>query len=800
MTYRQLKLLPHALAPLALVGCLVAVVTAARDLIFPPPAAAVATSSGYSAAQSPGSTSAVAVAVNAANDRTYTFWRGGDGRIYEAWYTTGWNGPIRMGWSTPSAPAVAVTLEGHQYVFWQGANDHIYEAWYRAGWHGPLDLTTTLHWGTSGLTTSSPAIAVNASSGHQYLFWRGTNGLIYEAWYTNAWHGPVTMGWTSASAPAVAVTLSSKQYVFWQGTDGDIDEAWYRSGWNGPRDLTSFNGWGEFGESVGAVGIGVNPSSGGQYLFWRGVEGRMYEAWYANGWQGPLNMGWTPASTAGVAVTLTAHQYVFWQGGDGAIWESWYRDGWNGPITPFVPHSGPGPTVQVAQTTANLSQRLTRLANVRFGGAAPAGIPAISVNAGIRYQRVTGVGVAMTDSSAWLIYDELSGATRTALMYDLFGANGIRLNFTLVPIGASDFTQNGQPYTYDDLPAGQTDPQLLHFSIAHDLPYILPTLRQMLALNPKTTVFAVPWTAPPWMKANGAYDNLGHQGTLLASAYQPLANYFVKFIQAYASQGVPVSAIAPENEPNGAAAFPSMDFPEPQEAQWIAQNLAPTLQQAHLTPKIYGADVGWGSSSYPAALVSSQARGALDGIAWHCYSGIPTVMSDLHPQVPSEDQLVSECSPGITPYPVPEVLIGSLRNWSSAVTLWNLALDPSGGPVQPPNTGCTGCTGVVTVNPATGTVTFNPAYFQLGQISDFVSPGAWRVNSNTFVNFYQQSSGAFGVSAGLDDVAFLNPSGTRVLVAYNNSSATIRFAVKWGGHALAYSLAPGALVTFRWHP
>src|SRR5205085_820646 len=155
-----------------------------------------------------------------------------------------------------------------------------------------------------------------------------------------------------------------------------------------------------------------------------------------------------------------------------------------------------------------------------------------------RYQRFTGVGEAMTDSSAWLIYDELSAPTRTALMNDLFGTAGAHFSFTLVPMGGSDFTRTGQPYTYDDVPASQSDPQLAQFSIAHDQPYILPALREMLAVNPLTTVMATPWTAPPWMKANDAYDNLAFAGSLNSSSFQPFADYFVRFLQAYASQGV----------------------------------------------------------------------------------------------------------------------------------------------------------------------------------------------------------------------------------------------------------------------
>ena len=155
--------------------------------------------------------------------------------------------------------------------------------------------------------------------------------------------------------------------------------------------------------------------------------------------------------------------------------------------------------------------------------------------------------------------------------------------------------------------------------------------------------------------------------------------------------------------------------------------------------------------------------------------------------------------PTLTPYPVPEILIGAIRNGASAVSLWNVALDPSGGPVQPPNSGCTGCSGLVTISEPTHSVTFNLDYYQLGQVGAFLEPGAVRIASTAFVD-YQQSPTVLAATPGLDDVAFVNPDGGHVVVAYDNSAATITFSVQWNGHSFTYSLPPWATVTFRWYP
>jgi glucosylceramidase len=467
------------------------------------------------------------------------------------------------------------------------------------------------------------------------------------------------------------------------------------------------------------------------------------------------------------------------------------------------------PAVQVVQTDPGLSQELTSLTGRPISTLQPQGLPVINVNPQVRYQQFSGVGAALTDSSAWLIYDELSPSERLALLQALFGAPGtpnalglpaIHLNFLRVGIGAPGAMTVGPPYSYDDQPAGQTDPSLSDFSIAHDLPYMIPTLQEALGINPGLEVFANPWSPPAWMKSNDSLDNPGANGTLLSSDYGPFANYIVKFIQAYQSAGVPIAAIAPENEPSSGQVgtnYPGMTFPEPNEAQFISQNLAPALQAAGLHPKIYGNDLSWDSASYAGALASGPAAGDLFGISWHCYFGSPTAMTQQHQATPGLNQLVDECSPEIRGFGAPEFLISSLRNWASTVSIWSVALDPSGDPIQAGNA-CPGCMGPVTINEQTQAITLRPEYYQLGQVSSFVQPGAVRIDSPSLVTYGVNSSNIETVSAGLDDVAFQNPDGSQVLIVYNNSSTPSTFAVDSGGRYFTYAMPGFAMTTFVW--
>ena len=405
-------------------------------------------------------------------------------------------------------------------------------------------------------------------------------------------------------------------------------------------------------------------------------------------------------------------------------------------------------------------------------------------------------GAAMTDSSAWLLWDELPARRRTTVFNDLFASSGIALDYVRLPIGASDFTANGVPYSYDDMPAGQTDPTLAHFSVAHDQAYILPALRAMLRLNPRTDVLATAWSVPGWMKANDALSNPTWGAGQVLPAEEPVAaEYYTRFIQAYAHAGVPVSAITPGNELGWTTQYPGMALDD--EPDFITGQLIPTLRAAGLGTRVYdldGSGFSW-ETQYLAAHPSY--RAAIAGSAVHCYAGLEQ-MSQLHDVNPGGSLIESECSPGVVNYPTAEIAIASLRNWSQAVELWNLALDPHGGPNQHAP-GCAGCSGLVTIDERTHRATLNANYYQLGQVSKFVRRGAVRIASDRWVSDYASNTTInYGVTPGLDNVALRNPDGSKVLVAYNNSPHPIRFQVAWRGRAFTYTLGAHGTVTFTW--
>jgi glucosylceramidase len=444
--------------------------------------------------------------------------------------------------------------------------------------------------------------------------------------------------------------------------------------------------------------------------------------------------------------------------------------------------------VSVWETTADRSRLLTAVAGAAFAAGTGSASQTITINPGTSYQSMAGFGASFTDSSAWLVYNS---PQRGAIMTKLFDPTaGIGLNFLRQPVGASDFARS--VYSYDDVAAGQSDPSLAHFSIAHDTGYILPILAQARQLNPATTVMATPWSPPGWMKSSGSMIG----GSLSTGYYQAYANYLVRFLQAYQSAGVPVALLSPQNEPEYSPAnYPGSTLSASAETTLIGGYLGPAIAGAGLATRILGYDHNWDDTSYPRTILgNATAAQYTSGTAWHCYAGSPGAQSTVHNAYPNKDTYFTECSGSQSSntantfadtldWQTENLIIGATRNWARSVVTWNMALDPRGGPSM----NCTTCTAVVTVDNSAGTAAYNAEYYVLGQASKFVKPGAVRLDSNTYG------------SGNLQDVAFRNPDGSTALIVLNADTANARtFNVVQSGQYFTYSLPARAVATLTW--
>lgn len=257
-------------------------------------------------------------------------------------------------------------------------------------------------------------------------------------------------------------------------------------------------------------------------------------------------------------------------------------------------------SVSVWLTTDDQRTPMQSQSSVMFiPGSAPA-LPTIFLDEHARYQTIEGFGASMTDSSAYLMNQKIPPAQLPGVMRSLFDhAQGIGVSFLRNPMGASDLSRTA--YSYDDLPAGVTDPDMASFSIAHDKVDILPLLKQAKAINPQITMMGSPWSPPGWMKSSGSMIG----GSLLPSAYPSFANYFVKYLQAYAAEGVPVDYISLQNEPLYVPAdYPGTSVPETDAVTVLRDHVLPALAANNLKAKVLVYDHNWDNTGYPLAVLA----------------------------------------------------------------------------------------------------------------------------------------------------------------------------------------------------
>jgi glucosylceramidase len=468
-------------------------------------------------------------------------------------------------------------------------------------------------------------------------------------------------------------------------------------------------------------------------------------------------------------------------------------------LTPVLAVSGTahaaGENVQVYLTTTSdsggrtVTKGLEQQAPITFASGTGGSGQNVTVDEGTTYQQFTGAGASFTDTAAYLLNSSgaLSAATRNTVMQKLFDpVNGIGVDFLRNPMGASDLARYS--YTYDDMPAGQTDPGLAHFSIAHDQTDVLPLTKQAEQLNPNLKVMATPWTPPPWMKDNGSYV----QGWLQSQYYAAYAQYFVKYIQAYQAAGVPIDYVSAQNEPTVGGDYPGANWNGSGLAYFTKTNLLPALHAAGLSTKVLALD--WNPDSYASFAAPTVDDASIrndpnfGGIAWHGYAGSVSTQTTIHNQYPNVPSFDTEHSGGTwignQQKEDMENLIDYTRNWGQSWVKWSLAVDQNMGPH---NGGCGTCTGLITVHNGdsrSGQVDYTIEYYTMGQLTKFVKPGAYRISSND--------------NPTIRNVAWKNPDGSKALVAYNEATSPQQLRVNWGNESFAYTLPAGASATFTW--
>lgn len=422
-----------------------------------------------------------------------------------------------------------------------------------------------------------------------------------------------------------------------------------------------------------------------------------------------------------------------------------------------------------------------------------------------QFQLWEGEGAAITDSTASLLMHNMSSGQRHQLLEELFSPSQAGFSAVRISIGTCDFV-NQKYYSYDDLPEGvSSDGSLKYFSIGtgkpgapdatRDLKNIIPVLQEILAINPAVKVLASPWSAPAWMKTTRTFAGSGalRLGEYCGQGYRPqdtidycYAQYFVKFIAAYASYGIPIHSVTLQNEPTNHPGWPMTFWKPEQLVRWGVDYLRPALDRTFPQVEMWFGDDNLHFFDRPISdyMTPAEAR-CFAGAAVHTYATAPQLLGNIVRQFPGWKLATTErrCMLDETVDEASHIMFGEIGTWlvnngENRIMLWNLALDEKGYPSYAKTRGRRG---VVTIDSATGKVRRNLEYFMLRNYGQDVPLGSRRIfATNRLID---------GRHGGLGATAFLTPKGGLFVQLYNPTGQPITAAITLAGEGPSWQKA-----------
>ena len=455
----------------------------------------------------------------------------------------------------------------------------------------------------------------------------------------------------------------------------------------------------------------------------------------------------------------------------------------------------PVPTGDVAiyTTTSSLTRDLTRDA-VNFSPKDNLAPTTITLNPAEQYQTMDGFGAAITGSTCYNLL-LMKPADRHAFLTETFSdKDGFGFSYIRISIGCSDFSLS--EYTCCDTKG------IENFALqSEEKDYILPILKEILAINSSIKVIAAPWTCPKSLTDRTPLDSWTN-GQLNPDYYQDYATYFVKWIQAFKAEGIDIYAVTPQNEPLNRGNSASLYMEWEEQRDFVKTALGPQMKAAGLSTKIYAFDHNYNydniesQKNYPGKIYEDAAASQyLAGAAYHNYGGNREELLNIHQAYPEKELLFTETSIGTwnsgrdlskrLMEDMEEVALGTINNWCKGVIVWNLMLDNDRGPNR--EGGCQTCYGAVDINNSDyKTIIRNSHYYIIAHLSSVVKPGAVRIATTGYTD------------NGITCSAFENTDGTYAFVLINNNEKSKKITVSDGQRHFAYDVPGKSVTSYRW--
>ncbi|MDO4320437.1 MAG: glycoside hydrolase family 30 beta sandwich domain-containing protein [Bacteroidales bacterium] len=463
--------------------------------------------------------------------------------------------------------------------------------------------------------------------------------------------------------------------------------------------------------------------------------------------------------------------------------------------TPEQPTSG---DVRVLTTTANRSKSLAE-SWINFSTTDNMSPSTIRITPDKTYQTINGFGAAITGSTAYNLL-KMTQADRTKFLTETFSlTEGYGMSYIRVSIGCSDFSLS--EHTCCDKKG------IENFGLdEEDTKYVIPVLKEIIAINPEIKILGSPWTAPRWMKVNNLTDLKPYDswtgGQLNPAYYQDYATYFVKWVQAYESAGVNIFAITPQNEPLNRGNSASMFMGWEEQRDFIKSALGPKMREAGLDTKIYVFDHNYNydnmpdQQSYPLKIYAdAEASKYIAGAAYHNYGGNLNELDVIHAAAPNKELVFTESTAGDwndgsnlqkrLVDDMNQICLGTVNRWCNGSLIWNLMLDSQRGPNRPG--GCTNGFGAVDISNDYKTIRYNSFYYIMAHMSAPTRPGAVRIGTTGFS------------PNDLTYTAFKNPDGSFALVLSNSKSEDIKATVDDGSHHFPVTIPGNGIVSLSWN-
>lgn len=424
----------------------------------------------------------------------------------------------------------------------------------------------------------------------------------------------------------------------------------------------------------------------------------------------------------------------------------------------------------------------------------------ITLNPAESYQVMEGFGAAITGSTCYNLL-KMSAGDRARLLKETFDpVSGMGYSYIRISMGCSDFSLS--EYTHCDTKG------IENFALhTEDKTYVIPVLKEILAIRPDIRIMASPWTCPKWMKVNNLTEKKPFDswtsGQLNPAYYQDYATYFVKYIEAMKSEGINITSVTIQNEPLNRYNSASLYMTWQEQRDFIKTALGPAFRSAGIQSKIivydhnynYDADRAENKDQidYPLHIYSDpEAAQYIDGAAYHAYGGDKSELADVHARNTSKNLYFTEISIGSWGYSfaddlmwnMNEVCLGTINNWAKAVIVWNFMLDANHGPNRPG--GCTTCYGAIDIQSDYKTMTRNSHYYTIGHLAKVIAPGAKRIATTGYK------------TTGLYYAAFVNPDASYAAVMQNDTDKPLNITLADGSHTFTFEVSAKSVASVKW--